>query len=187
MNILEIGNIFQSHYTREIKFLSNSYFLDADILVVDLDAVFMEFYELFVYAGTPYKLIKKDAFVKFLEQFEKRKEELQKYFKAGGNLLLFRSDRSRKEFKMMEGDTVIDSVLDFLTILGMEENKFETKAVSGHNVTNNDSYDVFFNEFYPTYEVVYSKYEGKPIAAVSKTNEPIAICVPIERECSNTT
>lgn len=181
MTILEIGNSLQNDYIRKIKFLSNSYFLDGDILVVDLDAIFMEFYELFVHDGTPDKVIKKDAFVKFLEQFEKRKEELHKFFKAGGNLLLFQSDHSLKKFKIMEGDTIKDNVFDFLTIFGMEEKKFKTKKVTGHNVTNNDSYDGFFNEFYPTYEVVYTKFEGKAIATVSKTNEPVAICVPIEK------
>lgn len=181
MNILEIGNSLQSQYTRKIKFLSNSYFLDADILIVDLDTVFMEFYELFVHVGTHEKLIKKDTFIRFLEQFEKRKEELHKYFNAGGNLLLFQGDHSLKKFKIMEEDITREEVFDFLTVFGMDEKKFETKKVTGHNITNNPSYDVFFSEFYPTYEVVYSKYEGMAIAAVSKTNEPVAICVPVEK------
>lgn len=181
MIILEIGNSLQSNYTREIKFLSNSYFLDADILIVNLDAVFMEFFELFVHAENLTKLIKKDAFVKFIKQIEKRKEELHKYFQAGGNLLLFQSDRSLKKFKIMEEGTARDSEFDFLTIFGMEEKKFKTKEVTGNNITTNDSYNIFFKEFYPTYEVVYTKYEGKAIAAVSKTNEPVAICVPIEK------
>lgn len=181
MNILEIGNSLQSSYTSKTKFLSNSYFLDADILIIDLDAVFMEFYELFVHDGITDKIVREDTNAKFLEQIEGRKEELHKYFKGGGNLLLFQSDRSLKKFKIKDGETITESEFDFLTIFDLKEKDFLTKKVTGHNITNDDSYDVFFSEFYPTYEVVYNKYKGRPIAGVSKTNEAVALCVPVEK------
>jgi hypothetical protein len=181
MNILEIGNSLQSRYIRETKFLSNTYFLDADILIIDLDAVFMEFYDLFVHDGITDKIVRVDTYTKFLEQVEGRKEELHKYFKGGGNLLLFHSDRSLKKFKIKDGETTTENEFDFLTIFGLTEKEFSTKEVTGHNTTNDDSYDVFFAEFYPTYEVVYTKYRGRPIASVTKTNEAVALRIPFEK------
>lgn len=182
MNVLEIGRSLKNDDTRKIDFLSNNYFLDADLLVVNLDTVFMEFYEFFNhYELGAAKGISKNDFIDFIEKVEKRKEELRKYFKAGRNLLLFESDRSLKKFKVADGKTMNDSVFDFLSIFGLNEKKFQTKEVVGHNITSHPPYDIFFREFYTTYEVVYAKYEGQVIAQVANTGEPVALCIPVEK------
>ncbi len=180
MNILEIGHSLKPQYTRKINFLSNNYFLDADMLVIDLDAVFMEFYGLFEHSRMGGKVIAKNDFISFIEQVQKRKLELHQYFKAGGNLLLFQSDRSLKKFKVADGEALSDSAFDFLSIFGLNEKKFQTKEVIGHNIINHPAYDFFFREFYATYEVVYMTYEGKAVAQVAKTGEPVALNIPVE-------
>jgi len=182
MNILEIGTSISGSRTRRIKYISNSYFLDADLLIIDLDAILMEFNELFTYVDTVKKAITKEAFADFIEHVQKRQVELQSYFKNGGNLLLFNSDNTLKKFLIKNGEQVTsEGSFDFLTLFNLNQKNFQLKRASGHNLISQNFYKDFFECYFCSYEVIYTKYLGNSIASVTKTDEPVALCVPIEK------
>lgn len=181
MNILEIGNTISGSKTRIIKYLSNSYFLDADLLIIDLESIIEEFYALFIHVNAPQKAIKQEVFTEFIMQVQKRKNELENYFKVGGNLLLFNGEKSLEKFFVQTGETLNKSEFDFLTLFNLTREDFEIKPASGHNVNSEHFYQDFFEQYICSYQSIFIKHPGKSIASVARTSESVGLCLPIEK------
>lgn len=181
MKILEIGNTFKNNKIRQIEFNSFEYFLDADILILDLNEVQSSFYKSFSF-GQHTSFITQTKYDIFLQTFEKRREELRHYFKDGGNLFLSKGKQSVFKFKKMIGEQLIETTFDFLSLVDLDSEHFLTKIHSGENMAYSEGiFADFFKNYYCYYEYSYSKFKGYPVASISRTGETVAICTPKDK------
>jgi hypothetical protein len=179
MNILEIGDALRSHYTTRIHFVSNKYFLDADILVMDFDAIDTELYQLMTNIGLGNKHFTEKDYAKFIGTVENRKDELAKYFKDGGNLFVLHAENTVRKFNVNKEGEMIEEIFDVMDILDLDSKKYPTKPLSGSNVNHPPGeFTDFFSNYNCTYEFIYNLYEGVPIASIARTGETVGVCIP---------
>jgi hypothetical protein len=180
MKVIEIGEFFDQEYISRIDYLSDDYFLDADILIMDINTVKKEFVKLFKPINEP--IISNADYILFMKNTKERNTQLHRYLNNGGNLFVFPLQDNSITFKIIEDAQNNPHTFDFFNTILLEDGGFQTQKLKGQNIIYpNPLFEEFFKIFDCYYEFIYTQHQGYPIAKIKNTNQTIAITVPYSR------
>lgn len=175
MEISQIGNrVLTGSGVKTIKFNSNDYFLDADLLAIDMKAIIAEFLFLFDnYASG--SIISFEQFTEFKTVFNNRKKEISTYLNNGNSLFVYNASFERSKFHTMKSGVKNLEEFDFHTLFELDKG-FHTNPLVGSSVKIDD---IELREavagFPISYNFVYNSYLGEPLFKVKNTGEIIGV------------
>lgn len=174
--IIQVGDLFDGQLVTSIPFCSDNYLLDADIIIIDFEAVITEFGKL--RTNIQAVEIPQVRVAKFMKQVEKRVGELTKYLENGGNLFVLNTPTETYKYTVLrEGGEKEKAEIDFLNIVFIDRDQFSFRIGKGNNLTYKKEFASFFEHFHIGYNYIFEKYVGQPMAYLSKTEEVVSVCV----------
>jgi len=177
--IAEIGDLFNKNYVNQMKLLSDDYLLDADVLLISIRALQLEFSQLMDVKDVVDFFMPTDKLEVFQNKVAQRKKHLEQYLDRGGVLFVFVDNDPIYTFRLGHGPDSKDSKIDFREILLLNPGDFKTEQMRGSNIIYADSaYLDFFNGWDVSYNFVYNKFKGFAAARVKNTNQAISVAVP---------
>lgn len=182
--IIQIGRLLDEEDANVVDYYSNSYLLDADIVLIDISTVLNEFEKLFktrVIKSSPAYVLPIKDYQLWNEFVTARKAEIAKFLENGGNLFVLNAPSAYHEFHILKADnTATKESIDLLDMVLLSGEDFGFKEVHGSNLFFVEPFDTLDkNQF--SYNYIYSKYKGNAIAQLVNTKEVVGVCVPYEK------
>lgn len=178
-NIVEIGNMLQDGFANQMTFNSDDYLLDADVLLISISALQLEFSQLMYVDGIATYYMSQEKFRDFEKKIEQRKKQLQQYLDRGGILFVFIDNDPLYSYKFDKGENSRDMEFDFLDIVMLNSTDYKIESVRGTNIIfTNEIYLDFFQPWDISYQFIYKQFKGIATAKVKNTGQAISVRVP---------
>ena len=182
MIVKQIGERLPTYLCEQITFQSDMYLLDADVLVIDLDAIISSFY--FTYIGSQKYLknpsISEYDLSEYMLTFNERKIQIAAYLENGRSLFLYCSTRTTYTLDVgfSSETSSTQTTIDFFELFELESSDFKIKSLRGSNlVSANPAIKSFFDNFNIFYNKVFEKYIGDPICEVKNTKQVVGLLI----------
>lgn len=175
MNILSINYSINHRSVRQIKFLSNSSLLDADVILWNIDQTFDEFQTELMYTpdGGAVLGLDKNYFNTLEGDLEKRKTDFYEFFSHQRILILQTPIISKKTFPVRDfnTDTIEEREIDLLSLIGIGDlgiikERGELVTLSENLILQNFSRN---GRLVFKYEAKFKTAIGEPLLYINKT------------------
>ena len=179
MNIKQIGDKFSTEYFEQVRYFSDDYFLEADILIIDLESVINEINsETIIYSTT--LVLKEKKLEEINNIISERRDQIYEYLSNGGNLFIICSMIMKSKFSILLLDNKIEIIdFDYLSTICLSSTDFFIKKQKGNSNTYVEKFRPFFSAFDTTYDFIFKKYKGNVIGTVAKSNQPIELEIKV--------
>ncbi|RZJ87915.1 MAG: hypothetical protein EOO20_14925, partial [Chryseobacterium sp.] len=180
----EIGETFDPEYIDRISYFSDDYFLDCDILIIDLAKVYREMDLMAVGQDENHPgWLQDDTYLYIQGKIKQRKIQLADYLNNGGNLFITIPHYTVGKFFMQSASAEYNTVeIDLLDAIGLDSKDFVLELKKGTNVVfTEEIFREFFQEFSCSYLFSYASYKGMAIARINNTNHPVSIIISKSR------
>lgn len=173
-----ISNTFHKDYITRISYFSDDYFLDCDILIIDLREVMVEIENMYVGQDEIQPGYLMEGAEKSIRlKVEERRVQLTQYFNGGGNLFVQMAQPTVVTFHQDDDKNPVLKV-DLLYLIGLESSDFVLDPKRGNNLLFGDEVlRSFFKEFSCSYEFIYRKYKGAIAAKIRSTGAPVSVII----------
>jgi len=181
MVLRQIGEIFNRYDISDVKYFSSDYLLEADILIIDLNAVDLEINNFFrAVDGENLFEIKNDDLKKFQSEIKDRNKEIQNYLLKGGNLFIFFPDTIYDSIpvKITPGGILKNIKFNLLNTIGVNYKDFSIIKQSGKVINFEKRFQVFFNNFNCSYSFCFEKYPGTALGKVVHSERVVSLLIP---------
>lgn len=177
--IVEIGDLFNEVFVSHMKFLSDDYFLDADVLLISIKAMQLEFSQMMRVENITNYVMPPEKLEIWKEKVAQRRKQLEMYLDSGGVLFVFVDNDPIYPYQLGDSSNSDKSKTDFREILLLNPEELKTEKMSGSNIVYADGiYKDFFEPWDVGYNFVYTKFKGFLTAKVKNTNQAISVAVP---------
>jgi hypothetical protein len=177
--IFQIGKRFGGKNVRTLRYTSDEYLLEADILIIDLNSVVEEINESFLRDKTS---IYDSRWSQLNNYIADRNEQISTYLNNGGNLFVFLiPGYINLRVVNIGGALLQNGSLDVFNLVGLNQSEFILKPQSGELVDLKETHKFFFEKFYVSYKFWLVQHPGTTIATVAKTETPVSIQIPIQK------
>lgn len=174
--IAEIGELFLKDFVNHMTFLSDDYILDADVLLISITSLQLEFTKLMDVKNVKDYYMPKNKLEAFQNKVLQRKKQLEQYLERGGVLFVFIDNDPIYKFRLDNGE---DTSMDFREILLLNPADFKIDQMRGTNIIYPDpEYLNFFDAWDVSYNFVYNKFKGIATAKVKNTNQAVSVALP---------
>jgi hypothetical protein len=181
MQIRQIGNKFESQIIQQIEFESNDYFLDLDILIIDIQYLKKSFEnKLSIHSSTGIKCFPHSSIVQYKANCVEKNTQIMSFLKNGGSLLIFNSNLSKIDYKSVERiqvneEKIHENSINLLDYFGLNSDSFIFESRKGSNILVDNCITDIFTNFETNYDFVLTKHSGNAIIFVKNTNESLGI------------
>lgn len=174
MKIRQIGNKVYPTGIKTILFVSNDYFLDADLLVIDMESIKTEFLSKFEYYSHGFSITETNL-NNFIKIFEERKKQILTYLNNGSSLFIFNADFKIIEFDFIDYNTLYNDKFNLYSLFDLED-EFKTKSFTGSSVKiENLELKELLKTTPITYDFIFDSFLGDSLIKVKNTNQTIGV------------
>jgi hypothetical protein len=183
MKILQVGSFFSGPEITDLKFLSNKYILDYDLLIVNLNALKNEIY-LLLRLSNGYTSPNHDDHL--ADIIASRKMEILEFYRHGGNIIFIANEYIVLDYKIQYG-TLEEASINLLDIfLNDKEIKFEplvSDIVESDSIisTISDGYNFSFHASFDKYnghKLLWTKKVKRTVGFSKKIESGLFVCLP---------
>lgn len=180
MIIRQIGDRFDDGVAEQKSYFSDDYILEADILVIDLEAVYSEIEEVEKWdAIKGVNVINQATYADILKTVKERQEQINNYLDRGDNLYVFFSDKMTYDLNIRSEKKGIEEVFfDLLSVIGLSSYDFKIKKQKGNILDCKEEVKNIFSSYTVSYEFYFLMHPGTSLANVTKTKHPVSLQIP---------
>ncbi|MBD1365567.1 hypothetical protein IDJ77_17260 [Mucilaginibacter sp. ZT4R22] len=180
MNVKQIGEKFSQQFFESVKYFSDDYFLEADILIIDLASIVAEITNMKVFSQVSYG-IRESKLAVINNVISERNEQIRDYLKKGGNLYVIISTKLEEQLEIIGTRTSNEVItFDYLSTITLNCKDFSIKSQKGSSINYIAKFKDFFSNFDNSYDFVFKNHIGNVIGSVAKSNQPTTLQIPVE-------